>query len=131
VTHARVGDRLDTSEVERVLSPEDVIAIQETAARLQLDDSVLGYAVRLVRTARDWQGIETGPGPRASIALIRAARGHALTEGRDFVTPDDVKAMAPAALRHRIKLTADLEIEGYRPDDVLGDLLAGVPAPRQ
>ena len=82
--------------------------------------------VRLVRAARDWQGIDTGPGPRATIALVRAARGHALVEGNAFVTPDDVKAMAPAVLRHRLKLTADLEIEGYRPDDVLGDLLAGV-----
>jgi MoxR-like ATPase len=131
VTDARVGDRLDTSRVTRVLGPEEVIAIQGVAARLRMDDSVLAYAVRLVRSARDWQGIETGPGPRASVALVRAARGHALTEGRDFVTPDDVKAMAPAVLRHRIKLTADLEIEGYRPDDVLRDLLADVPAPRQ
>jgi MoxR-like ATPase len=131
VTDASVGDRLDTSRVTRVLAPEDVIAIQGIAARLRLDDSVLAYAVRLVRSARDWQGIETGPGPRASVALVRAARGHALAEGRDFVTPDDVKSMAPAVLRHRIKLTADLEIEGYRPDDVLRDLLAGVPAPRQ
>ncbi len=130
VTQDRVGDQLDTSGVTRVLSPEDVIAIQGVAARLRLDDSVLAYAVRLVRSARDWQGIETGPGPRASVALVRAARGHALAEGRDFVTPDDVKAMAPAVLRHRIKLTADLEIEGYRPDDVLRDLLAGVAAPR-
>jgi MoxR-like ATPase len=131
VTSGQVGDRLDTSRVERVLSPEAVLGLQETAARLPMDDRVLEYAVRLVRSARDWRGIETGPGPRAAIALVRAARGHALAEGNGFVTPDDVKAMAQAVLRHRLKLTADLEIEGYRPDDVLADLLAGVPAPRQ
>jgi MoxR-like ATPase len=130
VTAGRVGDQLDTSRVEQVLKPQDVLAVQGAAARLRMDASILEYAVRLVRAARDWQGIDTGPGPRAGIALVRAARGHALADGNAFVTPDDVKAMAPAVLRHRLKLTADLEIEGYRPDDVLRDLLAGVPAPR-
>lgn len=129
-TQGKVGDRLDTSRVEQVLSPEDILVLQEITARLRLDDAILAYAVRLVRAARDWQGIATGPGPRASVALVRAARGHALVEGRDFVTPDDVKAMVPSVLRHRLELTADLEIEGYRPDDLLRDLLAAVPAPR-
>ena len=131
VTRGRVGDQLDTSAVPRVLDPDQVREIQSAAAELHMDDEILAYAVSLVRAARDWQGIETGPGPRASLALVRAARAHALAEGNDFVTPDDLKAVAPAALRHRIKLTADMEIEGYRPDDVLGDLLATVPAPRR
>ncbi|WP_295441476.1 MoxR family ATPase [uncultured Thiodictyon sp.] len=130
MTNGQIGDRLDTSRVTQVLAPADVLAVQRAAAGLRMDDSVLRYAVRLVRAARDWQGVETGPGTRAAIALVRAARGHALIEGNGFVTPDDVKIMAPAVLRHRLKLTADLEIEGYRPDDVLVDLLAGVPAPR-
>jgi len=130
MTSGQIGDRLDTSRVPRVMTPQEVLAVQGAAAMLRLDDSVLAYAVRLVRAARDWQGVETGPGPRAAIALVRAARAQALIEGNGFVTPDDVKAMAPAVLRHRLKLTADLEIEGYRPDDVLVDLLAGVPAPR-
>ncbi len=131
ITGGQVGDRLDTSAVEQVMTPAQVLACQGAAAGLRLSESVLAYAVRLVRTARDWQGIETGPGPRAAIALVRAARGHALIAGNDYVTPDDIKAMAPAVLRHRLKLTADLEIEGYRPDDVLADLLAGVAAPRE
>ncbi|WP_295427963.1 MoxR family ATPase [uncultured Thiodictyon sp.] len=130
MTSGQIGDRLDTSRVPRVMTPQEILAVQGAAAMLRLDDSVLAYAVRLVRAARDWQGVETGPGPRAAIALVRAARAQALIEGNAFVTPDDVKAMAPAVLRHRLKLTADLEIEGYRPDDVLVDLLAGVPAPR-
>jgi MoxR-like ATPase len=84
----------------------------------------------MVRATRDWQGIDNGAGPRASIALVRAARAHALLCGNGFVTPDDVKAVAHAVLRHRIKLSADLEIEGYRSDDVLAELLANVAAPR-
>ncbi len=130
VTAGSIGDALDLSGVEPVLSPAEVLRIQQTAAGLQLDEAVLDYAVRIVRATRDWQGIETGAGPRAGIALVRAARGHALTEGNPYVTPDDLKAMAPAVLRHRLKLGADLEIEGYRPDEVLADLLADLPAPR-
>ena len=130
VTAGSIGDALDLSRVEPVLSPAEVLRIQQTAAGLQLDEAVLDYAVRIVRATRDWQGIETGAGPRAGIALVRAARGHALTAGNPYVTPDDLKAMAPAVLRHRLKLGADLEIEGYRPDEVLADLLADLPAPR-
>ncbi|MBK1719601.1 AAA family ATPase [Thiocystis violacea] len=129
-TQGQIGDQLDISRVEPVISTDELLSLQGTASRLGMDDSVLDYAVRLVRAARGWRGIETGPGPRASVALVRAARGHALAGGNGFVTPDDVKIMAPATLRHRLKLTADLEIEGYRPDDVLRDLLADVPAPR-
>ncbi len=130
VTEGSIGDALDVSRVEPVLTPEEVIRVQQTAASVQLDPAVLDYAVRIVRATRDWNGIETGAGPRAGVALVRAARGHALAAGTPFVTPDDVKAMAPAVLRHRLKLGADLEIEGYRPDEVLADLLADLPAPR-
>ena len=130
VTAGSIGDALDTSRVETVLTPADLIRIQQVAAGLTLDEAILDYAVRIVRATRDWNGLESSAGPRASVALVRAARGHALASGNAFVTPDDVKAMAPAVLRHRIKLGADMEIEGYRPDEVLADLLADVPAPR-
>ena len=130
ITAGSIGDGLDLSRVERVLEPNDVLDIQSAAAGLTLDDSILDYAVRMVRATREWQGIDSGAGPRASIALVRAARAHALLSGNDFVTPSDVKAVAHAVLRHRIKLGADLEIEGYRSDDVLAELLANVAAPR-
>jgi len=130
ITDGAIGDGLDLSGVERVLEPADVLDIQSVAAGLTIDDSILGYAVRMVRATREWQGIDGGAGPRASIALVRAARAQALLNGNDFVTPSDVKAVAHAVLRHRIKLGADLEIEGYRCDDVLAELLANVAAPR-
>jgi len=130
VTGGQVGDQLDVSRVEPVATTEDVLELQSVTARLPLDDSILDYAVRIVRATRGRQGIETGAGPRASIALVRAARAQGMVGGNGCVTPDDVKAIAPAVLRHRIKLTADLEIEGYRPDEVLAELLADVAAPR-
>ena len=131
VTHGAVGDRLDTSAVRPILQSLHIPLLQSHVARLAVDEQILNYAVRIVRTAREWNGIEVGPGPRGPIALLRAGRAEAFLQGREFVTPDDIKAAAPAVLRHRIRLTTELEIEGYRPDDVLADLLENVPAPRQ
>jgi len=130
VTENAVGDLLDTSAVRTVLQPEEIVQLQAHTARMKVDDQIVAYAVRIVRAAREWNGVEVGAGPRGSIALLRAARAHALLEGNGFVTPDDVKAVAPAVLRHRLKLTTDLEIEGYSPDDILNDILSNVDAPR-
>ena len=130
VTLNSVGDALDTSSVRQILDPGQVRLLQEHTARIRMDDEILAYAVRIVRSARDWNGVDRGAGPRGGIALLRAARARALLEGNEYVTPDDVKQVAPAVLRHRLKLSADLEIEGYRPDDVLADILANVAAPR-
>jgi MoxR-like ATPase len=131
VTHAAVGDRLDTSAIRPMLQTQHIPLLQSHVAGLVVDEQILNYAVRIARAAREWHGIEVGPGPRGPIALLRAGRAEAFLQGREFVTPDDIKAAAPAALRHRIRLTTELEIEGYQPDDVLADLLDNLPAPRQ
>lgn len=125
------GDSLDLSRIESFLGPQDLLNIQSSATRVHVDDAVARYIVALVRATRDWNGIDSGAGPRASIALLRVARAQALLNGHDFVTPDDVKAIAGAVLRHRITLTADLEIEGYRADDIIKNLLDQTQAPRQ
>ena len=131
ITAGAVGDRLDVSPVERVLQKADVVNLQKAAASLTTDDRIVAYAVDIVRTTRESSGMEIGAGPRGSIALLRSARAGALMEDRSFVTPDDVKSIAPAVLRHRVKLSPDLEIEGYRVDEVLEDILSSVKAPRQ
>jgi MoxR-like ATPase len=131
VTQGVVGDQLDTSAIRSCLNSEEIPQLQLQIAQLQMDEQIIDYAVRLVRAARDWNGIEAGPGPRGSIALLRVARAEAFLAQRDYVTPDDVKVAALPVLRHRIRLATDLEIEGYQPDDVLNDLLANIPAPRQ
>jgi MoxR-like ATPase len=130
VTNNNVGDKLDTTAVRNILQPDEVAELQRYTSQLQVDKQIIAYAVRIARATREWSGIENGSGPRGSIALLRAARANAVLEGRDFVTPDDIKSMALPALRHRVKLSADLEIEGYQPDDVLGDILQNVEAPR-
>jgi MoxR-like ATPase len=130
VTHSSIGDTLDSSMGDPVLTPAEVLTMQRLLAEMTVDEQIVDYIVRLVRTTRDWNGIEHGAGPRGAINLLRAARGNAMLEAREFVTPDDVKSVALPVLRHRIKLSADLEIEGYTPDLVLSELLNSVKAPR-
>jgi MoxR-like ATPase len=130
VTRQMVADDLDISAVQQILQPEQILDLQKAAAAQHIDEAVVGYAVDLIRTTRDWQGLEAGSGPRGAIALLRTARAMALLNGNPFVTPDDIKRVAPMVLRHRIRLAADLEIEGRQPDDVLQDILATVESPR-
>ncbi|MEN8166018.1 MAG: AAA family ATPase [Pseudomonadota bacterium] len=131
VTTNSVGDRLDTSAIRPLLRAAQIPLLQSHIAGLGVDEQIVNYAVRIVRAAREWNGIEAGPGPRGPIALLRAARAEAFLRERAFVTPDDIKSAAPAALRHRLRLTTEMQIEGYQPDDLLADLLDNVPAPRQ
>ena len=121
----------DLSRVPRVLGPGDIVAMQQATAALHVDDAVIDYAVRIAASTRDWAGIALGAGPRGSIALVRCARAQAVLAGRDFVTPDDVREVALPALRHRITLAPELQLEGQSPDVVLRALLARVDAPRQ
>jgi MoxR-like ATPase len=126
----RTSDRLEVDAVQQVATPEQLVAMQAIAAGLQVDASVVDYAVRIVRATREWPGIAIGAGPRGAIALIRAARATALLGGRDFVVPDDIKRIALPALRHRISLVPEAEIEGQSIDNVLTGLLTRTEAPR-
>ncbi|MEI2453267.1 MoxR family ATPase [Lysobacter firmicutimachus] len=131
VSLGRSASDFDLSQVRRVLGPEEIVAMQQGTALVRVDEAVIDYVVRIVGTTRDWAGIALGAGPRGSLALVRAARAQAVLSGRDFVTPDDVREIAKPALRHRIALAPELQIEGQSPDDVLHALLAKVEAPRQ
>ena len=130
VTSERIGDALYVEDIRTVMSCADVIAAQKLVAKTRLDEVVLDYAVRIVRQTRQASGIRMGAGPRGSISIVRAARASAVLAGRDFVTPDDIRKVAVPALRHRIALAPELEIEAYRPDDILKDILESVDAPR-
>jgi len=131
ITTGRTAADFDLSQVQCVAGAADVVELQQATAAVQLDAQVIDYAVRLVAATRKWTGIALGAGPRGSIALVRAARAQAVLNGRDFVVPDDVREIAMPALRHRIALAPELQIEGQSPDDVLGALLAKVEAPRK
>jgi len=130
VSAGRTASDFDLSRVRAVATPADILAMQLGTALVRVDAVVLDYAVRIARATRDWSGIAMGAGPRGSLALVRAARAQAVLEGRDFVTPDDVRTIAKPALRHRLALAPEMQIEGRRVDDVLEALLLKVEAPR-
>jgi len=131
ITSGRAASDFDLSQVPRVLGAGELLELQRATAAITVDDEVIDYAVRIVAATRQWPGIAVGAGPRGSIALVRASRAQAVLGGRDFVTPDDVRDIARPALRHRIALAPELQIEGQGADDVLGALLAKVEAPRR
>ncbi len=124
------GDQLPLENVKPCLDERAILAIQQIAARQQVDEQVVDYAVRLTRATRDWPGLALGSGSRGAIALVRCARVAALLDGRDFVTPDDIKRFALPVLRHRIALTPDALLEGRRPADLLTAVISSVAAPR-
>ncbi|MGB0713284.1 MAG: AAA family ATPase, partial [Gammaproteobacteria bacterium] len=131
VTTNRVGDTLDSSAQAPLTNPETVRKLQRITASVALDGAVLDYAVAIVRETRSWPGISVGAGPRGGISLVRAARAAAILAGRDHVLPDDIKSAALPALRHRIALAPELELEGHDPDRVLRGVLDKVEAPRR
>jgi MoxR-like ATPase len=129
-TDNQAGDQLPLADVKPCLDERTVLGLQQVAARQQVDERVIDYAVRIARATRDWPGLAVGSGSRGAIALVRAARVIALLDGRDFVTPDDIKRFALPALRHRVALTPDALLEGRRPADLLTALVESIPAPR-
>jgi MoxR-like ATPase len=131
VSTGRNANDFDLSKVTKMLDRAQIAGMQLGTAQVTVDPVVLDYAVRLARATRNWPGIALGAGPRGSISLVRAARAQAVLDGRDFVTPDDVRAIAKPALRHRLTLAPEMQIEGQRVDAVLDGLLLKVEAPRK
>jgi MoxR-like ATPase len=128
----------ETIPVRQVADPEHLLAARKTIAALFLDPRLADYIVDLIHATRSPKEagiadiaplVEYGASPRATIALAQAARAHAYLRGRDFVSPDDVKAMAGDVLRHRVLLTYEAEAENVTSDEVIARVLAVVPAP--
>ena len=116
--------------VRTVLDRAAVEAAVAAVAQVRLTDEVAAYVVDLIRATRESADVETGASPRAGAMLALAARAHAALDGRDYVIPDDVKTLAPPALRHRVILSPAAEIEGRRVDQALAALVDQVAAPR-
>jgi MoxR-like ATPase len=130
VTTMSVADKLDVASVSSVVKPETVLALQRIAAAITVDDKVLDYAVRLTRATREFPLLAAGAGPRGAISLVRAGRANALLNGRGFTTPDDIKDVSLAVMRHRVRASPEMEIEGRDIDHVLAELFSQVDAPR-
>jgi len=129
-TGHQVGDALPLDGVQPCLAEADVARLQQCVGEVLVDDRVVDYAVRLARATRGAVGLGNGAGSRGAIALVRAARAAALINGRDYATPDDVKRQVLPALRHRVVLSPDAQLEGRAVDDVLREIVTRVDAPR-
>ena len=116
--------------IEAVASPQVLSAATRAVASVTLADSVTDYIVRLVRATRDSADLACGASPRAAVLLAGAARARAALEGRDYVVPDDVKALATGVLRHRLLLSPAAEIEGKQVEALVAQLVEQTEAPR-
>lgn len=133
LTHHERGfdpERTDVALVEPVLSAQEVQALRHLADSVRVAPDVLEYIIAIARATREEPALSLGASPRATVALMRAARGTAVLAGRDFVTPDDVKDRVFATLRHRVTLSPELEVEGRTADEALAAILLRVVAPK-
>lgn len=112
-----------------VITPEGLLALREEVSRIHVEESLYGYMVDIARATRNHPDIRLGVSPRGTMALSSMARAHALMEGRSYATPDDVAAVAPYTLGHRISLTGDARYAGKTAESVLTELLSSLPLP--
>jgi MoxR-like ATPase len=125
--HQREGK---PASVESVLDVPTLTELQTRAARVTCDESILAYVVKLARETRANPRVRLGASPRSAQAVLAAAKARAALHGADFVTPDEVKAVVPSVLNHRLLLKAEAEVEGVTADDVLRQTLEQVKVPR-
>jgi MoxR-like ATPase len=128
----------DNKDITRILTKEDIFKAQELVKQIYMDEKIANYILDIVFATRDPQGynlariapyIQHGVSPRATLALSHAAKAHAFLKKRHFVTPDDVKAVAPSVLRHRLGLTYEAQAEDITGDQIVDTILTSIASP--
>jgi len=130
VLERRLERQVDEVELREVVDREELLEMQRAVEDVHVDRSVGLYMVDLVVATRTANGVQVGASPRGSLALLKLSRCRAAVRGRDYVIPDDVKAVAVPALAHRLSLRPELWVQRLRPDDIVIGLLDEVPTPR-
>ena len=125
----RLDRRDDEAELRPVINREELVAMQRVVEDVHVSESVGRYIVALVGATRASASVEVGASPRGTLAVMKLARVKALLDGRDFVTPDDVKSVAVPALAHRLALRPELWVQRVQPEDVVRECLSSVPVP--
>ncbi|MEX0936691.1 MAG: MoxR family ATPase, partial [Pirellulales bacterium] len=123
-------DRRLAEELQTITTPEEVVEVMNACNSIRIDDRLIDYINQIVRRTRRWPQFHLGASPRAGIALVQASRTLAAFAGRDYAVPDDVVQIALPALRHRVILTAEAEVEGHQVDELLTSLIGSVEVPR-
>jgi MoxR-like ATPase len=130
VLERRLDRAADEIELDAVVGREELLEMQRSIEQVHVDRSVGLYMVDLVAATRNASGVQVGASPRGSLALLKLSRCRAALAGRDYVMPEDVKAVAVPALAHRLALRPELWVQRLRPDDIVAELLDRVPTPK-
>jgi MoxR-like ATPase len=125
----RLNRRTDDVEVRQVVTPDQFAAMQQSLELVHVDPAIVQYIARIVHATRNERELEVGASPRGSLALLKLSRAHAVLHGRDFVTPDDVRAVVVVGLTHRVVLSSESWARRIDPVDVIGRVVEQVPAP--
>jgi MoxR-like ATPase len=124
-----LNQRMET-ELKAITSPAELLAISQANTQVRVEPKLVSYINKLVRQTRRWPAFHLGASPRAGLALMQGARTLAAARGRDYAVPDDVVEIVLPALRHRVIMTAEAEVEGLKVDDQLRQLVKSIEVPR-
>ncbi|HNB23711.1 MAG TPA: MoxR family ATPase [Candidatus Melainabacteria bacterium] len=122
--------RKKTPALEPCVSVDEILQARHELDNVKVEESILKYLMEIVQKSRNLSDLQLGASPRAALSWLAAAKSHAAIEGKDFVTPDNVKFVAEPVLRHRLILTAEAELDGVTVGQVIANLLRQVPVPR-
>jgi MoxR-like ATPase len=126
--HQKTNDQL--LDIKPVLSASDIKSIKQTVKGLHIEPNIIEFVAKIIHESRNNKSLDLGGSPRASLAIVNGAKALAAIKGRDFVTPEDIIAVAAPVLRHRIMLTPDKEMEGVTPDNVVAQIIQKIEVPR-
>jgi MoxR-like ATPase len=124
------GVAMEMDQVSPVISAEEIVDFQKLVTHVKVEHDILSYIANIVEKTRNNSSLFLGASPRASIAILKSAKAFAALEGRDFVTPEDVKEMVVPVLNHRVILTPEKEMEGLKPENVIKRIVDSVDVPR-
>ncbi|KQX44687.1 MULTISPECIES: AAA family ATPase [unclassified Paenibacillus] len=123
-------EQLQEESLAAILTPERITELQRRLSDVVVEESLYTYIATIIRKTRESKRVQLGASPRAGIALLMASKAWALLDGRTYVTPDDIKLVARPALRHRLLLTPQAELEGGTSDHIIQETLGSIPVPR-
>lgn len=128
--HQQRKGKAPTTEMQRVLSAEDIAAYRGKVHDVHCENNLFAYIAQIIHETRDSPALFLGASPRASVAILNGAKAYAAIQGRDFITPEDIKFIALPVLRHRVILTPDKEMEGITSDEVIKQIVDKIEVPR-
>ncbi|MEQ8244793.1 MoxR family ATPase [Fulvivirga sp.] len=130
VGHNTRENKSELAAIDKVLSKEQIIAYRQKVSQVHVEKNLLEYIAKIVNNSRSDHSLYLGASPRASVAILKTSKAFAAINGRDFVTPEDIKQMATPVMRHRVILTPEKEMEGVHPDQVIESLINNIEIPR-